>query len=247
MPRYSNTYCSTWWLHQILISDTYYFFFFYFENFVIYLYQYMSFVHWISFNSNDSFMVLHCLQTAVYIHCGISLEIYIHRVFEKENLNFIAVKKIRMYKLSNCTHSNFKMYFCIVLVHKYYVRFNKMLWILTFWRSLWFSSTSREKGYLRETGVEGWIILNQKWENATEPGIKPETFPLLEGRSIIWAISVRLPSSQIMVEELLYRSFQLIPWRRNFLSHFSSLRYAECDEGPTHIMLICTCQIIVPR
>ena len=29
--------------------------FFVFENFVIYLYQYMSFVHWISFNSDNSF------------------------------------------------------------------------------------------------------------------------------------------------------------------------------------------------
>ena len=39
---YSNIYCSSWWLYQILLLDTYIFFF---ENFVIYLYQYKSFVH----------------------------------------------------------------------------------------------------------------------------------------------------------------------------------------------------------
>ena len=35
---YNRTYCSAWCLHEILISDTI------FENFIIYLYQYKSFV-----------------------------------------------------------------------------------------------------------------------------------------------------------------------------------------------------------
>ena len=42
-------------------------FFFVFENFRIYLYQCKSLEHEISFNSDDSFTVLHFLQTAVYV------------------------------------------------------------------------------------------------------------------------------------------------------------------------------------
>ena len=38
---YSSIYCHTWWIHQILILDT----FFCFENFATYLYQYKLFVH----------------------------------------------------------------------------------------------------------------------------------------------------------------------------------------------------------
>ena len=40
--------------------------------------------------------------------------------------------------------------------------------------------------------------MNQQCENVTESGIKPETFPLLEGLSTIGAILVRLPDSHIL-------------------------------------------------
>ena len=54
----------------------------------------------------------------------------------------------------------------------------------------------REK-YWRYLKAEQFFFLNQQHENVTESGIEPETFPFLEGRSTIGAISVRFSDSHI--------------------------------------------------
>ena len=55
----------------------------------------------------------------------------------------------------------------------------------------------------------------------------------------------------IMAQELFYQSFQLIPWKfpwfEEFLSHLSSMLYAEWDEKATRPMRECVGQAVVPR
>ena len=41
-------------------------------------------------------------------------------------------------------------------------------------------------------------FFKQQCENTIEQGTEPETFPLLQGRSTIWAISARLPDRYIL-------------------------------------------------
>ena len=55
----------------------------------------------------------------------------------------------------------------------------------------WFCDEDIYIFFHRGNGVKAECFLNQQCENTTKQGIESETFPLLEGRSTIWAISAR--------------------------------------------------------
>ena len=80
-----------------------------------------------------------------------------------------------------------------------------------------------------------FFFLDQQYENVTESGIEPETFPLQEGHSTIRAISVRLSDRHIPA---LY-TLVIHPILKNATQMLKSTVYFTNDTITVNLLLFC--------